>query len=118
MSSPSKNLKFYSAIGVASLVIVILLVLFRDAENPKKISLNRLQVLEQEIASFVETNGRAPANLSELGLPAEGLQDHIGEPFLYLVSADSVTVLSYGSDKEPGGSFFKKDYSVTIKLPQ
>ena len=117
MRSIPTNLKPYLAAGIASLVIVVLLVSYGDAENPKKVSLERLQNLEQEIAAFVAANKRAPAGLSELGLPAEQLRDHIGEPFIYRVDEGSITVLSYGSDKEPGGSFFKRDYSVTIELP-
>ncbi len=117
MASLPKNTKFFAAIAIAALAIVFLLVFFGDLKSPKQLSLDRLQEIEQQIDAFIETNGRAPAALSELGLPEETLQDHMGEPFKYIVTADSVTVLSYGSDKEPGGSFFKKDYSVTIELP-
>ncbi|MDQ8181708.1 hypothetical protein [Pelagicoccus sp. SDUM812005] len=117
MTSLSPKLKFGLAIALALSVIVALLVLFGNQENPKQVSLQRLEKLEVHIAAFVEANKRAPANLAELGLPAELLQDHMGEPFKYIVSDESVTVLSYGSDKQPGGSFFKGDYSVTIELP-
>lgn len=118
MPSKSKNLKPFLAIGVACLAIVVLLIFFGDAESPKQISLNRLNHLKQEISTFIEKNGRAPTALAELGLPDEQLEDHIGEPFIYTVTEKDITVLSYGSDKEPGGSFFKRDFFVTIDLPQ
>ncbi|MDQ8188294.1 hypothetical protein [Pelagicoccus sp. SDUM812002] len=117
MSSTTSKLKLGLTIGIAALVIVLLLVFYGDVENPKKISLARMNTVEMAINSFIEANGRAPSALSELGLPEEALQDHIGEPFKYIVTEDSVTVLSYGSDKESGGSFFKRDYSVTVDLP-
>lgn len=102
--------------GIAILVIIVLLIFFGGNESPKQISLNRLQNLEQEVAAFIETNKRAPTDLSELGLSQEELQDHLGEPFMYTVNEHSITLLSYGSDKKPGGKFFKQDYSVTIDL--
>lgn len=118
MPSIPKKLRTLLAIGIPGLVIIVLLVLFGDAENPKQISLNRLRDLKQEVTEFINANGRAPADLAELGLPVEQLQDHLGEPFKYIVTEHDITLLSYGSDKKPGGSFFKQDYSVTIDLPK
>lgn len=118
MPSLPKNTKTVFGIGIPCLVIAVLLVLFRDIESPKQISLDRLENLKREVIAFIETNKRAPANLSELDLSPEQLQDHIGEPFKYTISDDTITLLSYGSDKEPGGSFFKRDFSVTIDLAQ
>ncbi|MBD5782323.1 hypothetical protein IEN85_22680 [Pelagicoccus sp. NFK12] len=109
-------MKFGLAIGSAALTMGLLLVFYGDAESPKRVSLDRLDRIEKAITAFIETNDRVPTSLQALGLPQEDLQDHIGEPFKYIVTADSVTVMSYGSDKEPGGSFFKKDFSVTIDL--
>lgn len=118
MSSKSRNLNPFIALGIASLIIVVLLIFFGDAESPKQLSLNRLENLKQEISTFVQQNGRAPTGLPELGLPEEQIQDHIGEPFIYTVENGTIKVLSYGSDKKPGGSFFKRDFWVTIDLPQ
>ena len=72
--------------------------------------------LEEAVTSFVEKNGRAPEALTELGLPEKELQDHLGEPFIYRVDDGSLTLLSFGSDKKPGGHSFRRDYSVTIDL--
>ncbi len=118
MSSSPSNKKAYFAIGIAAVTMVVLLILYGDVENPKHVSQNRLKELKQEVISFMETNKRIPTDLSELGLPEEMLQDHLGEPFKYIVDEHSITLLSYGSDKEPGGSFFKRDISTTIELPQ
>lgn len=118
MSSIPAKTKFSVAIGIAVLAIVGLLVFNGGASSPKQASLDRLAKIERAITSFVETNNEAPATLSELGFAEEELKDHTGEPFKYIVSEDSITVLSYGSDKEPGGSFFKRDFSVTIDLPR
>lgn len=115
-SIPSKY-KPHLAIGIAGVIMVALLILYGDVENPKHVSQNRLKDLKQEIISFIETNKRAPTDLSELGLPEEQLKDHLGEPFQYIVTEKDLTLLSYGSDKKPGGSFFKRDFSVTIDLP-
>ncbi len=118
MSSIPRNLKTILTIGIPCLVIAILLIFFGDTKNPKEISLDRMENLKKEITSFSESNGRAPVDLAELRLPAEQTQDHLGEPFKYSVSDGTITLLSYGSDKEPGGSFFKKDFSMTFALPK
>lgn len=118
MSSISKNLKTILTLGIPCLVIAILLIFFGDTKNPKEISLERMENLKDAITSFAESKQRAPVDLAELGLSGEQTQDHLGEPFKYSVSNGTVTLLSYGSDKEPGGSFFKKDFSVTFVLPK
>lgn len=118
MQKPSTNKKPALFIGIAISAITVLLILFGDLKNPKDVSNNRLNELKRAVISFVETNGRAPVDLSELGLPEDKLQDHLGEPFIYTVNDHSIRLLSYGSDKKPGGNFFKGDYSVTIELPE
>ncbi|MCH6256299.1 hypothetical protein MLD52_07050 [Puniceicoccaceae bacterium K14] len=113
----SQEKKAVLVIGIIVFAIALTLVFFGDLQNPKQISRERLTNLEQSIISYIEENGRAPQQLSALGLPEEQLQDHLGEPFIYTVTEDTVTLLSYGSDKEKGGFFFKRDYSVEIDLP-
>ena len=116
MSTNSKNIKFFASIGVGALTIVLLLVFFGDVENPKEISVQRLQLIEKTIESYIAANGEAPGSLTELDLEQGQLVDHLGEPFIYSVDDSAITVMSYGSDKEPGGSFFKKDFFIKVYL--
>ncbi|MBK1877093.1 hypothetical protein [Pelagicoccus mobilis] len=118
MSSKKQTLQALGFICVLVAFISFLLIRSGAEESPKGISLDRLAAIKQEIARYVETNGKAPNSLSELPLPEAELQDHYGEPFIYQVSEDSITVLSYGSDKEPGGRFFDKDFSVVVEIPR
>ena len=117
MSSNSSNRTAFLAMGVAGLVIVVILVFFGDRENPLQESQERLDGLEQAIRAYVEIHKKAPESLLELKLPSEGLQDHLGEPFNYMVTNATVVLTSYGSDKKPGGVLFKRDHQRVIKLP-
>ena len=103
-------------LGLAGLLIVVLLILNGDRESPNKRTGNRLRVLEQALTSYAKEHGSTPETLSELALPEVQLQDHLGEPFTYRVDGTTITLLSYGSDKTPGGGFFKRDHTVTFDV--
>lgn len=105
-----------AAIGIAVAVIVAVVVLFGDKENPYQRTRDRMAELETAIRTFAEAHGQPPASLSDLPVDAALLNDHLGEAFQYSVDGDSVTILSYGSDKEPGGLFFKKDLELSFEL--
>lgn len=118
MSSKKQTLQALAVVGALAAFIVILLLKHGDEENPKRVSLDRMAVIKREISRYLETNGKVPNSLTELGLPEAELQDQYGEPFVYQVSEDSITVLSYGSDNEPGGRFFERDFSVVVEIPE
>jgi hypothetical protein len=115
-SPPVSNLNAGLAGGVAVLVIATLLVFFGDHENPLQQTRDRLSRLEESILSYVKEHGEAPSSLEELDLPEEDLQDHLGEPFMYTRQEGTVSITSYGSDKKPGGHFFKRDHEVVVEL--
>ena len=116
MPQLSTNAKSGLVLGCAALAIIILLIFNGNRENPHKLTQDRLQALEEAVVTFIQKNGRAPTALSELSLPEASLMDHIGEPFIYLVDEQSVTIITYGADKKPGGFSFKRDSTVVIDL--
>ena len=117
MSFHAPNFSAGLAGVIAVLVIAVLLIFFGDRENPAQKTRDRLHRLEQAVLSYVETHQKAPSSLADLKLPAEALQDHLGEPILYTVADGTVTLTSYGADKKPGGFFFKRDHRVAFELP-
>jgi hypothetical protein len=105
-------------IMVAALAtIVLLLFLFGDRTSPAALTDERLYNLKTAVIAFAESHGEVPSALADLQLDAEALHDHLGEPFRYQRDGTTITITSYGSDKEPGGFFFKRDHVVKFSLP-
>ncbi len=102
---------------VALAIIAFLLIRFGDRTSPAALTQARLHSLKSAVLAYAESHGEAPNALTDLELDAQALQDHIGEPFRYERDGAQVTIISYGSDKEPGGFFFKRDHEVTFTLP-
>lgn len=104
-----------AVLGTAIAVIVVLLLLFGDRENPYQETRSRLNALEAPVRAYAAEYGKPPTTLDDLSLPPEALVDHLGEPFRYEVDGPRVTLTSYGSDKKPGGILFKKDVTVSFE---
>ena len=99
--------------AVMAVALVAGLIYLGDRQPRARITLERLETLKTAVTAYTKTNGAPPKVLSDLGLPSEALQDHIGEPFHYSVLVDgTVSIVSRGLDKEPGGLMFHKDYKV------
>lgn len=118
MTAEPSNRTAAIIVAVAALVIAGGLVFFGDLENPAQRTRDRLEHLETAILLHVSEHGSPPESLAALGLPAEQIQDHLGEPIRYAVSGGTVRLTSYGSDKKPGGFLFKRDHKRTFDLPQ
>ncbi len=115
-SSPQGRIgwKFFT---VVLLALGALILLFGDRENPANITRDRMALIKERILAYAETNGQPPDSLAQLGMEPSVLTDHLGEPFQYSVEDGTVTLVSFGSDKKPGGTFFKKDYIESFDLP-
>jgi len=116
MPTSPNNTIVYITLGCALLLIGILVFKYGNEQNPYELTKTRLQTLEHAVRTHINAQGAPPTALSELGLPEEALHDHLGEPFRYEVSEHSVTILSYGSDKKPGGLTFRKDFKAVIEF--
>ena len=75
--------------------------------------------MEAAVKGYAAEQGKLPERLADLGVEDAVLLDHVGGEMQYSVESGSVTILSFGSDKKPGGTFMKRDYSVTfdVELP-
>lgn len=111
----SKEKKFNFVLGGLVLTVVLIYFVFgRQKNNPALITADRMAALQVSVSDWAKEKGAPPQNLSDLGLPSEALEDHIGNPFTYQISGSEVTISSLGADGKPGGVMFKADRQITF----
>jgi general secretion pathway protein G len=80
------------------------------------------KTLESQLDLYLLQKGSLPSQsdglkiLVQAGISRELPRDPWGHPYQYAVSNGEVTLTSYGSDGEPGGSDTAADISRTIKM--
>ena len=80
------------------------------------------KTLESQLDLYIVQKGTLPSQsdglklLVEAGISRETPKDPWGNPYQYAVNGGEVTLTSYGSDGEPGGSDSAADISKTIKM--
>ena len=115
MSSEKKTM---IVLGIAMIFIIIGGVTMWGKEHPSKITLRNLEALELAVKAYADEQGQLPKSLQDLPVDEALLHDHVGGEIQYMVSEGRVELLSYGADLKPGGTFMKRDYSVTFDVPQ
>ena len=80
------------------------------------------KTLESQLDLYLVQKGSLPSQsdglklLVQAGISREMPKDPWGHPYRYAVNGGEVTLTSYGSDGEPGGSDTAADITRTIKM--
>jgi len=80
------------------------------------------RTLESQLEIYLVQTGSLPSQsdglrmLVHAGISRDVPTDPWGHPYRYAVSGGEVTLTSYGSDGEPGGSDAAADITKTIKM--
>ncbi|MEM9281297.1 MAG: hypothetical protein AAGA96_05680 [Verrucomicrobiota bacterium] len=110
--------KTYIFIGVCVAFIIGGMIFLSD-KKPVSVEIeDRMASLQVAIEAWHAEKGSPPATLQELGLPEEEILDIMKEPFQYKVSEDgsTVTLLTFGADRKPGGKMFRADKELIFTL--
>jgi len=80
------------------------------------------KTLESQLDLYLLQKGRLPSQseglniLVQSGISRETPRDPWGNPYRYALNGGEVTLTSFGSDGEPGGSDSAADITTTIKM--
>jgi general secretion pathway protein G len=105
---------------MAAAVAVSVLGQFSNAQQ--KTVATDFKTLESQLDLYLLQKGCLPSQsdglnlLVQAGISRELPRDPWGHPYRYAVTGGEVTLTSYGSDGEPGGSDTAADITRTIKM--
>src|SRR5215475_7260285 len=105
---------------IAAVVAVNVMGAFSSAQR-KTVAMD-FKTLESQLDLYIVQKGGLPTQsdglklLVQSGISRELPRDPWGNPYQYAVKGGEVTLTSYGSDGEPGGSDSAADITKTIKM--
>src|SRR5262245_30311830 len=105
---------------IAAAVAVHVMGQFSDAQR-KTVAMD-FKTLESQLDLYIVQKGGLPSQsdglklLVRAGISRELPKDPWGHPYQYGVNGGEVTLTSYGSDGEPGGSDSAADITKTIRM--
>jgi general secretion pathway protein G len=105
---------------IAAAVAVGVMQQFGNAQR-KTVAMD-FKTLESQLDLYIVQKGALPSQSDGLkllvltGISRETPKDPWGNPYHYAVNGEEVTLTSYGSDGEPGGTDSAADISKTIKM--
>ena len=105
---------------IAAVVAVNVMGAFSSAQR-KTVAMD-LKTLESQLDLYIVQKGGLPSQsdglktLVQAGIARELPMDPWGHPYRYVVNGGEVTLTSFGSDGEPGGSDDAADITRTIRM--
>lgn len=89
------------------------------AEQLQTMTRKRIKNIDSDIQAFVKKNGKLPTSLNVVGVDPKypsyndaGLLDRWGHSYVYRLTKNTYTLISYGHDGKPGGVGIDSDIST------